>query len=225
MITNATTETSNTLWARIAKRPFDLVAALLLVVVLSPLLLLAALLTKLTSSGPILFIQERAGQAGCRFNLLKFRTMRAARVPDPTELVPLDHADITPVGRILRRFKIDELPQLFNVLAGHLSLVGPRPTLPEQVEAYDGFRRQRLAVRPGLTGLAQVNGNTSMSWDERILFDIAYVRRCRLSLDLAILLRTVVVVLAGEGRTTRPFASTPYAQWVTPPEGYPTTGT
>ena len=94
------------------------------------------------------------------------------RTPDPKELVPLSHPEITPVGRLVRRLKIDELPQLVNVLKGEMSLVGPRPTLPDQVAAYDDFRRQRLLVRPGITGLAQVNSNASVPWDERILFDV-----------------------------------------------------
>ncbi len=146
--------------------------------------------------------------------------MRGDRTPDPKELVPLTHADITAVGRILRRFKLDELPQLFSVLTGDMSLVGPRPTLPDQVEAYDAFRRQRLLVRPGITGLAQVYGNALMSWDERILYDIAYVRCCSLRLDCHILLRTVWVLIVGEQRTTRPFASTRFAGDVKAPPDY-----
>ena len=151
---------------------------MLLLILLSPLALVTALLVKLTSRGPILFVQERTGLSGHPFALLKFRTMRADRIPDPAEIVPLDHTDVTRVGRFLRRFKIDEMPQLIQVLTGHMSLVGPRPTLPDQTDAYDDFRRQRLLVRPGITGLAQIHGNTALSWDQRILFDIAYVRRC-----------------------------------------------
>ena len=154
---------------------------------------------------------------GAVFRLLKFRTMRGHRKPDAKELVPLAHPDITPVGWLLRRFKVDELPQLVNVLKGEMSLVGPRPTLSDQVAAYDDFRRQRILVRPGITGLAQVNSNAAVPWDERILFDIAYVRRCSLAMDLGILLRTVLVILAGESRTARPFARTQYANHVTPP--------
>jgi lipopolysaccharide/colanic/teichoic acid biosynthesis glycosyltransferase len=101
-----------------------------------------------------------------------------------------------------------------------MSLVGPRPTLPDQVAAYDDFRRQRVLVRPGLTGLAQVYGNAEVPWDERILYDIAYVRRCSFMMDLGILLRTVLTLLLGEQRTTRPFHTTRYARYVTPPEGY-----
>jgi lipopolysaccharide/colanic/teichoic acid biosynthesis glycosyltransferase len=199
---------------------FDLVAGAILLLVLSPLLLLAACLVKLTSRGPLLFSQQRAGLSGVPFRLYKFRTMRADRTPDPKELVRLDHPDITSVGRALRRLKIDEMPQLVSVLKGEMSLVGPRPTLLDQVAAYDDFRRQRLLVRPGITGLAQINGNTAIPWDQRILFDIAYVRRCSLLLDMAILLRTCWAIPAGEPANPRPFNQTPYAHHVTPPEGY-----
>jgi len=209
---------SPTLWARGGKRAFDFVFGLLLLVALAPFLLLAAILVKATSRGPVLFIQERAGKTGALFRLYKFRTMRGHHKPDPDELVPLDHADITPVGWCLRRFKIDELPQLLHVLRGDMSLVGPRPTLPDQVAAYDAFQRQRLLVRPGITGLAQVYGNTSMPWDERILFDVAYVRRCSLRLDVFIMLRTLHVLVVGERRTSRPFLQTPFADYLTPSE-------
>lgn len=212
--------TSRTLWARAGKRWFDVLAAGLLLLVLSPVLALAGLLVKLTSRGPVLFTQERTGHQGAVFRLHKFRSMRGGRVPDPKERVPLDHPEITRVGRVLRRFKIDELPQLVSVVRGQMSLIGPRPTLPEQVAAYDDFRRQRLLVRPGITGLAQVNGNTSVPWDERILFDIAYVRRCSLAMDLGVAWRTVLVLLLGENRTTRRFPTTPYARYVTPPVGF-----
>ena len=167
-----------------------------------------------------MFVQERAGMGGRIFRPLKFRTMRAGRRPDPNELVPLNHAEITPVGRWLRRFKIDELPQLINVLAGEMSLVGPRPTLPDQVERYDDFRRQRLLVRPGVTGLAQVHGNTATSWDQRILYDIAYARRCSVALDLLVVFKTIAVIPLGEAAGVRRFQESPYARYVAVPEGY-----
>ncbi len=213
---------SRSLWARFGKRAVDFVAALLLVVVLTPVWLPAALLVKLTSRGPLFFSQERVGKDGRIFRPMKFRTMSGTRKPDPKELVPLDHPEITAVGFYLRRFKIDELPQLLSILAGDMALIGPRPTLPDQVEAYDDFRRQRLLVRPGMTGLAQVNGNTALSWDQRILYDIAYVRRCRFFLDVAIVLRTLFVILRGEEALKRRFQDGPYADWVDIPEGYET---
>jgi len=208
---------SESVWLRALKRPFDLVAALLLVLLLSPVLLLVAVLVKLTSPGPVFFTQDRVGKDARIFRLVKFRTMRGDRMPDPKELVPLHHPDITRLGYVLRRFKIDEVPQLFNVLQGEMSLVGPRPTLPDQAAAYDAFRRQRLRVRPGITGLAQVYGNSLMPWDERILYDIAYVRRGGFLLDAWILLRTLVVVLLGERRMTRRFTDSPFARYVDPP--------
>jgi lipopolysaccharide/colanic/teichoic acid biosynthesis glycosyltransferase len=187
------------------KRAADVATAAGALVVLSPLLLLAALAIKLTSRGPLLFTQDRVGRGGRRFRVLKFRTMRGGRRPDPEELVPLNHPEITRVGRLLRRTKIDELPQLLNVLAGDMSIVGPRPTLSEQVEQYDDFERRRLEVRPGCTGLAQVNGNTALPWPERIKWDVFYVDHCSPWLDAWILLKTVAVIVAGERRFVRRF--------------------
>ena len=209
-----------TFYARAGKRAFDALASGVLVLLLSPLLLAIALLIKLTSRGPVFFTQDRGGWRGEAFRLIKFRTMRGDRKPDPKELVPLNHPEITAIGRILRRLKLDELPQLFNVLHGDMSLIGPRPTLLDQVAAYDEFRRQRLLARPGITGLAQVYGNSLVSWDERILYDIAYVRRCSLPLDLRILARTPLVVLLGEQSTTRPFAQSPFKAFVDVPTNW-----
>ena len=137
--------------------------------------------------------------------------MRGDRKPDPRELVPLDHPEITTIGRFIRRTKIDELPQLMNVLKGEMAIIGPRPTLPDQVAAYDDFKRQRLLVRPGCTGLAQVNGATAISWDERIKYDVYYAYHCSLWLDLHILLKTTVVILRGDAAFARPFDQSPYA--------------
>jgi lipopolysaccharide/colanic/teichoic acid biosynthesis glycosyltransferase len=212
---------SPTWWARGGKRLGDIVGSALLLILLAPILLIAAVLVKTTSPGPLLFSQDRGGKDGRPFRVIKFRTMRGGRRPDPKELVPLHHPEITPVGWFLRRFKIDELPQLVNVLRGEMSLVGPRPTLLDQVAAYDEFRRQRLLVRPGCTGLAQVNTSAAVSWDERILYDIAYVRRCSFVLDMSILSRTIFVLLVGEERIVRPFHASPYAPVVTPPDDYP----
>jgi lipopolysaccharide/colanic/teichoic acid biosynthesis glycosyltransferase len=211
---------SRSIWARAGKRWFDAGVSGLLLLLFSPVLLLSAILVRLSSPGPVFFTQARAGRGGHRFVIYKFRTMRGGRKPDPKELVPLDHAEITRIGWWLRRLKIDELPQLWNVLRGDMSLVGPRPTLPDQVEAYDDFRRQRLLLRPGISGLAQVHGNTAISWDERILYDIAYVRRCSLLLDVRILLRTVLVVVGGEARNPVAFGKSAFAGWVEVPVHY-----
>jgi lipopolysaccharide/colanic/teichoic acid biosynthesis glycosyltransferase len=214
MMSNADGLRNVTRWEARGKRLFDLIAGPFLLVLCSPLLVLAAILIKTTSPGPVFFRQARAGKDARLFTVIKFRTMRGDRTPDPKELVPLSHPDITPVGHVLRRFKMDEFPQIFNVLRGDMSLVGPRPTLLDQAVAYDDFRRQRLLVKPGLTGLAQVYSSAASSWDERILYDIAYVRLSNPMLDASILLRTFLVVLVGEHRTTRPFASTQFAQIV-----------
>lgn len=208
------------LWRVGFKLGFDRVMAVVLFVLLSPFLLMGILLVKVSSPGPIFFRQQRGGLHGRPFWLVKFRTMRGDRKPDPKELVPLDHPEITAIGKLLRRLKIDEFPQLWNVLKGEMSLVGPRPTLLDQVAAYDEFRRQRLLVRPGLTGLAQVYSSAAASWEERILYDIAYVRRCSLLLDARIILRTLVVVLVGEERTRMPFQKSPFAQFVEAPTGF-----
>jgi|CXWL01.1.fsa_nt_gi lipopolysaccharide/colanic/teichoic acid biosynthesis glycosyltransferase len=203
-----------TLWVRRGKRVADMLCGGLLLLLCSPLMLVAAAFIKASSPGPVFFRQTRGGKNGKPFVVIKFRTMRAGRTPDPKELVPLDHAEITGVGRLLRRLKIDELPQLFNVLSGDMSVVGPRPTLLDQIAEYDSFRRQRLLVKPGLTGLAQVYSSATASWDERISYDIAYVRLCSPLLDISILLRTVLVVFLGENRTARDFASTRFARSV-----------
>lgn len=212
---------SQTLWARGIKRAADVLLAATIGIATSPVLLLAAILIKLTSPGPLWFRQPRAGQDGRVFTLTKLRTMCADRTPDARELVPLSHPEITGVGWFLRRFKIDELPQLWSVIVGDMSIIGPRPTLVEQVERYDDFRRQRLLLRPGITGLAQVYGNTTVSWDERILYDVAYVRRCSAALDLWVLLRTARVIFWGEARSALPFFDSSFARTVTPPPDYP----
>lgn len=201
---------SQTLWARGAKRACDLVLAVAGLVLCAPVLLPAMLLVKLTSAGPVFFFQTRTGRHGRPFQPYKLRTMRGGRKPDPNELVPLDHAEITMVGRILRRLKIDELPQIINVVTGDMSLVGPRPTLPEQTREYDDFKRQRLLVRPGITGLAQVNGSTAIPWDERIKYDVYYVRHHGFWMDVGIGLKTVLTLLRGEKRYARSFHESSY---------------
>lgn len=191
----------------------DVLAALSLILLACPIWLLTALAIKLTSPGPLLFIQTRGGRGGRPFRSYKFRSMRANHVHDPNEMViPLSHPAITPVGKIIRRTKIDESPQLINVLKGDMSLIGPRPTIMEQVNAYNDFQRRRLAVRPGITGLAQVNGNTAIPWDERIQYDVWYVDHLSFMLDLKILLKTIAVLVLGESRFARPFAESPYAK-------------
>ena len=190
----------------------DVIVSTAVLVLASPVLLLAAALIKLTTPGPLFFTQKRIGKGQAHFRIYKLRTMRAGRKPDPEELVPLDHPEITPIGRILRRTKIDELPQLLNILKGEMALIGPRPTLPEQVAEYNDFQRQRLGCRPGITGLAQINGNTVLSWNERIKYDVYYVKHASPWLDLVILVGTARTLLFGEHRGCRPFDDSPYAR-------------
>lgn len=182
------------------KRLFDFLVAVVALLILSPVLLLIALLIKLTSRGTVLYIDTRVGQHGQQFAMYKFRTMvqsadqiglgRAVAVRDPR---------ITRIGRWLRTWSLDELPQLLNVLRGEMSIVGPRPTIPAQVALYSEHERQRLATKPGLTGWAQVNGRNNISWEQRIELDIWYVAHQSFTLDLKIILRTIKVLIRREG--------------------------
>ena len=178
------------------KRAFDLAVLVVAALPAAFLAVLAALAVRLTSRGPVLFRQERTGHLGRPFEVLKFRTMIDA--PEGNPLFP-DADRITRVGGVLRRLSLDELPQLWNVARGEMSIVGPRPTLPYQVERYDDRQRRRLAVRPGLTGLAQVNGRNSIAWGERIDLDLDYVDRNSVRVDLHLLIATVPTILAGGG--------------------------
>ncbi|GAH58227.1 unnamed protein product, partial [marine sediment metagenome] len=159
-------------WYLPLKRLADILAAGALLIVLAPLFVLVAIVLKLSDRGAVFFSQRRSGLRGREFTIYKFRTMRADRKHAPFEYVPAGHSDITAVGRILRRVKLDETPQLWNILKGDMSLIGPRPTVPEQVVRYNDFERGRLEVRPGLTGLAQVNGGILLPWPERIKWDV-----------------------------------------------------
>lgn len=192
------------------KRAVDLCCALLLLGLLGPPALVAGLAVFLAMGRPVLFYQRRSGLRGRPFRVAKLRTMIVDRTHNPTERVPLSHPHITPLGRILRRFKLDEVPQLLSVLKGDMSLIGPRPALPEQTREYDEFSKQRLRVRPGLTGLAQINGGSSLPWPERVKYDVYYVRNAGLLLDLKIILKTIPVVLLGERRYLRLYEDSPH---------------
>ncbi len=190
------------IYRRFGKRAIDFGAACLALTLLSPLLISIAVLIRFSSPGPVMFVQKRLGKDGKTFNVLKFRTMTHRERESNTEILA-DNPEVTPVGKVLRRFKIDEVPQLVNVLRGDMSFIGPRPALPQQLSEYDETGRMRLTVRPGLTGLAQVNGNIYLSWPERWKFDAEYVRRLSLLLDAQILAKTVLVVILGEHRFIR----------------------
>ena len=181
-------------------RPADIAIASLALLLAAPVLLVAALAIRLTSRGPVIYRSARVGLHGAGFELLKLRTMHPGNEPVGVGSPALDRDPrVTGVGRWLRRFSLDELPNLVNVLRGEMAIVGPRPTLAAQVEAYDEQQRRRLEVRPGLTGWAQVNGRAGIPWEERIELDVWYVDNRSLALDLRILAGTAELLLTGRG--------------------------
>lgn len=194
----------------VAKRLFDVLVSTLLIIVSSPVMALVAILVKVESPGPVLFKQERAGMEGEHFRMLKFRSMA---VDAEQRLRDLAHHNegsgllfkmkndprVTRVGSFIRKFSLDELPQLFNILGGSMSLVGPRPPLPSEVAAYEHDVRRRLLVKPGLTGLWQVSGRSNLSWQDSVRLDLYYVENWSLAGDLIILLRTFRAVFRGSG--------------------------
>ena len=183
-----------------AKRAVDLVGAAVGLMLLVPLFTLIALAIKLDSRGGVFFTQERIGRNGRRFRIFKFRTMlERAEEMGSGFYVGLGDPRITPVGRFLRRFSLDELPQLIQVLTGQMSLVGPRPALPYQLQYYSARDMKRLLLRPGLTGWSQVSGRNLLSWPERLQKDVWYFENFSLTLDFLILLRTLAVWISGEG--------------------------
>lgn len=201
---------------RLAKRAFDVVGAAGLLVALSPVIALCAIAVRRSSPGPIIFRQERVGERGKTFAFLKFRSMYVAADTAPHREyvaafikgqaqqqqtdVPLyklgNDRRITPAGRWLRRTSLDELPQLWNVLRGEMSLVGPRPPIPYELEHYHPEQYGRLAIKPGITGLWQVSGRSRTTFEEMVALDLDYIRRQSFGLDLLILLRTIPTVIA-----------------------------
>jgi len=179
------------------KRLFDLVAVSLGLALLSPLMLSLALLVRLVNGKPILFRQQRPGLGGVPFTLLKFRTMNDRTAPDGS-LLP-DSERLTRLGRFLRAASLDELPEFFNILAGRMSLVGPRPLLMKYLDRYSPEQARRLLVLPGLTGWAQVNGRNAISWEEKFRLDVWYVDHWSFWLDIRILFMTAWKALRREG--------------------------
>jgi lipopolysaccharide/colanic/teichoic acid biosynthesis glycosyltransferase len=184
----------------VTRRAFDLVVAAAALVVASPILLAAVVAIRFESRGPAVFRQRRVGRDGEPFDLLKLRTMVTGAEGLGRGLAVVEgDPRITRIGRLLRRTSIDELPNLVNVLRGEMSIIGPRPTVPVQVERYTERQRGRLSVKPGITGWAQVHGRTELPWADRIELDLFYVEHRSWRLDLEILRRTAVMVAGGRG--------------------------
>jgi undecaprenyl phosphate N,N'-diacetylbacillosamine 1-phosphate transferase len=184
----------------VLKRLLDVLAAGVGLVVLAPVFVAIAAAIALDFEGAVLFVQERVGRGGKLFRMVKFRTMVCgAEKIGSGVYADVEDPRITRVGRLLRRFSLDELPQLVHVLGGQMSLVGPRPALPYHLQYYSSQSRRRFLMRPGITGWSQVNGRNLISWPERLEKDVWYVENFSLALDLKILLRTPVVWLSGEG--------------------------
>ncbi len=196
------------------KRAFDIVVAGAMLIALSPLIVVVAIAVKLESPGPVVFRQQRVGRDGAAFSMLKFRTMRSdtkdagdgsppvPQVSDFSSYVfdPLyGGKQYTRIGRFLRSTSIDELPNLINVLRGEMSIVGPRPDVPELVAQYPTEYQRRHSVRPGITGLAQINGRSSLTYEEMMLYDLEYVDHHSLPRDLVILAKTLPAVLSRRG--------------------------
>jgi exopolysaccharide biosynthesis polyprenyl glycosylphosphotransferase len=198
-------------WRIVAKRLIDIVASAMLLFILAPLFAVVAWLIKLNSPGPVLFAQERIGLNKRRFKMLKFRTMVNGADQHQATLEDLNEADgpvfkikndprVTPLGKFLRRYSIDELPQLINVLNGDMSLVGPRPLPVRDVERIDvASHKRRFSIKPGLTCLWQVNGRSNVGFEDWVRMDLEYIDRWSLGLDMLILLKTIPAVLRGPG--------------------------
>jgi exopolysaccharide biosynthesis polyprenyl glycosylphosphotransferase len=192
------------------KRLFDIIASFSALVLLSPLLLIVAASIRLTSRGPIFFRQPRVGRHGRPFRMLKFRSMvvnaeelKASLMAQNEQAGPVfkmrRDPRITRVGRFIRKFSIDELPQLLNILRGEMSIVGPRPPVPSEVARYEAWQRRRLSVRPGLTCVWQVSGRNEISFEEWMYLDMQYIDHWSLAQDFQLILKTVPVVLTGRG--------------------------
>ena len=183
------------------KRLLDILVSLVGLTVMAPLFAIIGLAIRLDSKGPVFFVQKRVGKDGKLFRAYKFRTMVQGAADQGAGLFieGQDDPRITRVGKCLRRWSLDELPQFINILRGEMSVVGPRPTLLDQVEQYDEFQRRRLEVKPGITGWAQIHGRNLLSWPQRIEYDVWYVDNWSFRLDIEIILGTLPVLFRGEG--------------------------
>lgn len=203
-------EVSESLVYRASKRAFDLVLASVALVLLLPIIPLIAVMIKLDSPGPVLFRQDRVGKNGRPFKFYKFRSMRSDAEEQKKDVEALNEVDgpvfkvrsdprITSVGKFLRRSSLDEIPQVFNVFRGDMSIVGPRPPLPSEVERYQPWQRKRLEVTPGITCLWQISGRSHLSFNEWMRLDLEYLRQRSLRTDVLILLKTIPAVIARKG--------------------------
>lgn len=175
------------------KRVFDIIFSLAWLIGFSPLLLVVAILVRIKLGSPVLFIQERPGQDAKPFRMVKFRTMTDDR-DEAGNLLP-DEVRLTPFGKFLRSTTLDEFPEMWNVLIGDMSVVGPRPLMMRYLPRYNKYQTRRMEMKPGVTGLAQINGRNAISWDEKFALDISYIDNSSLWLDLKIIVRTFFVVL------------------------------
>ncbi|MFI9653021.1 sugar transferase [Guyparkeria halopsychrophila] len=185
------------------KRLIDVVVGVGICIITLPVWLVAVVIILLADPGPIFFRQRRVGLNGNEFYILKFRTMYLKQSTSAATTLKKDPR-IFKGGNFLRKFKIDEMPQILNVIGGSMSLVGPRPTVRDDVEKMTNEQKRRLKVRPGITGLAQISGNTSIPWDERIRFDLRYIEKQSMWLDLVILFKTALLVVSGRAETHPP---------------------
>jgi lipopolysaccharide/colanic/teichoic acid biosynthesis glycosyltransferase len=198
------------------KRPIDFMLSSVALVALSPLLVLVSLLIRATMGSPVIYRQERPGLHGRMFMLYKFRTMTDAK--DDKGVMKRDEERLTDIGRMLRRTSLDELPELWNVARGEMSIVGPRPLLVEYLPLYTSEQARRHEVRPGITGLAQVSGRNALAWEDRFRLDVWYIDNWSLGLDLRIVARTIGKVLRREGisgvgtETMEPFRGQPRSE-------------
>jgi len=197
-------------WQRFIKRAIDVVGSLMLIVLLAPILVVTAIAIRVSSRGSVLYVQVRVGKGGRTFRMLKFRSMRRQAHDDRDNVIHLnevsgpvfkirDDPRLTRVGRLMRKLSIDELPQLMNVIAGQMSLVGPRPPLPEEYAIYGPRERRRLSVRPGLTCIWQVNGRSDVDFESWVDMDLEYIDTWSFGQDLKLLLLTITAVLSGRG--------------------------
>lgn len=185
------------MYRRFLKRLFDIILSGVFLIILSPVFLILIVLLLIANQGSPFFIQVRPGRKGILFHVIKFKTMNDRR-DESGALLP-DEIRLTAIGRFMRRFSLDEIPQLCNVLVGQMSLIGPRPLLQEYLPLYSPFQHRRHEVRPGVTGWAQVNGRNAISWEKRFEYDVWYVDNLSLSLDMKIIWLTLIKVMKSEG--------------------------